>query len=286
MKKYKTGAVAIALGLFASLVAACGSDASNADDDAASELPGRQSTLVVGTSVGAPPYEFYDEGSTSEVLGYEPDLLKAAGDLLGVDVEFQVAEYTALFAALDAERYDFVAFGLVDRTSRQEQYDVLDYAKDASGFLGKTGSTEELGSMSDVCGKTIAVQAGASVEAALMEESGRCEQDGKPAIELLASKDLPAIAMAVTSGRADYASSQVPLLAYNASQMEGLEVAKLTYLEGFVGFVLPKDSELTEPLGEAIDKLMENGKYDEIMDKWGLGDLTLESTSVNAGTVQ
>lgn len=285
MKNSKIGAATTALALCASMVAACGPD-SNADGNGASQLPGGKSTLVVGTSVGAPPYEFYDEGSTSEVLGYEPDLLKAAGDLLGVDVEFQVADYTALFGALDAKRYDFVAFGLVDRQSRQEQYDVLDYAKDASGFLGKMGTTGELSSMSDVCGKTVAVQSGASVEATLIEESKRCEEGGNPAIDLLTSKDLPAIALAVTSGRADYASSQVPLLAYNASQLEGLEVSKLTYLDGFVGFVLPKDSELTEPLGDAIDTLMENGTYDEIMEKWGLGDLSLDSTSVNAGSVE
>jgi polar amino acid transport system substrate-binding protein len=151
--------------------------------------------------------------------------------------------------------------------------------------MGKTGTTAALQSMSDVCGKTVAVQTGSAHEAALTAESTQCGASGKPKINLLPNKDLPAIALSVSGGRADYASTQVPVLAYNASHMEGLEVAKLTYLEGLVGFIVPKGSDLTAPLGQALDELIANGTYGKIMEKWGLANLAVQATSVNAGTV-
>jgi ABC-type amino acid transport substrate-binding protein len=118
--KSKAGAIVAAALMSASLLAGCGSSSPGADESGNSKLPGGKDTLVVGTSVGAPPYEFY-EGSNTEVLGYEPELLKAAADVLGAKVQFQVADYTALFGGLDAKRYDLVAFGLVDRKARQEK---------------------------------------------------------------------------------------------------------------------------------------------------------------------
>jgi len=281
MRKYKVGVAALA-SLAAFTLAACGSSEPNADSKSAGT--GASQKIVIGTSVGAPPYEFYKEGDTSTVLGYEPDLLQAAAKIMNVKIDYQVADYEALFNGLDAKRYDIVAYGLVDRKARQEKYDVLDYGKDASGFLGKVGSTAALTKLTDLCGKTVSVQTGSSHDATLDAENKTCRQQGLPEIKLLRSKDLPGIALAVTTDRANYASSQVPLLAYNATQVKGLEVSDLTYLEGYVGFVLPKDSKWTKPLGEAIDKLIADGTYKQIMEKWGLGGLLVDATSVNGGT--
>ncbi|WP_374312014.1 transporter substrate-binding domain-containing protein [Microbacterium sp.] len=268
------GAVSLALsGCSASAPAAGGGE-----DSAGAEL------IRVGTSVGAAPYEYYEEGTTSPLLGYEPDLLNEAFKRMGVEPEYIVGEYEALAPGLQADRFDMAMFGLTDRVSRQESFDMLDYGKDASGFLGREGTTGAIQSLDDICGKTVAVQEGSTVEAFLGEQSATCTADGNGPITLVTSPDLPAILLAVTSGRADYATSNIPLLAFGAQQLEGVEVGDFAYLEEYIAFMMPKDSELTPRLMDAIDSMIEDGTYQEILETWEIPALAIPKTELNQGT--
>jgi polar amino acid transport system substrate-binding protein len=241
-------------------------------------------TWVIGTGVGAPPYEFYEGNDTTTIQGFEPDLLRAVAEREGVNLDWQVTEFESLFSSLDSGRFDFLAYGLADRRSRQEKYDLLDYVKNEQGFMGKT-ETDPAVEMVDLCGKSVAALAGSVVESQLMTESeGVCVDAGLEPIEILPVQNQSGIVQAVTTGRTDYASADVPLLAYEAQQVGGLEVFPLTYLEGFTAMVFPKDSELSTRIAAAIDELIADGTYAQILSEWDLESLALEETEFNAGT--
>ncbi|WP_309066244.1 ABC transporter substrate-binding protein [Microbacterium sp.] len=248
-------------------------------------LPADVTKFTIGTSVGTAPYEYYEAGS-NEVAGYEPDLLAEVADRLGVEIEWNPTDFGAMFSALEAGRTDFIANGLIDRKSRQADFDMLDYIKDASGFLGLEGTTAQLKTMEDVCGHSLAVPSGTTWEGYFDEQSKKCIENGDEKIEIVLVKDPTAATLAVTSKRVEFAVNQQPLLAFAAQQTQGLEVGDLTYLEGVVAMAFPKDSDLLEPVQKVLDEMIADGTYLEILEKWGMDDLAVEKTSVNAGTAE
>lgn len=271
------------------VLAGCGSseksDEGGSGDGGKYGLPQGIASVTIGTAVGTAPYEFY-EGSSKEIKGYEPDLLNEVASRLGVKIEWKTTDFPALFTGLDSGRFDLAANGIIDRKSRQERYDVLDYIKDASSVAGLAGSTSSIKDTQDLCGKTLATQSGTSFEVFFNEESKKCKAEQKPEIKVLLFKDPAGATLAVKSGRADFVSNQIALLAYSATQEKDLEVGSATYLEGLAGLVFPKGSPLIEPFSNAIDELISDGTYAEILAKWDLSNLAIDETALNAGTLE
>lgn len=70
----------------------------------------REGKIVIGISNGA-PWGFRDKNG--EAAGFDPELIKAAFESLGVSkVEIVITEFGALIPALSAERFDAIAAGL------------------------------------------------------------------------------------------------------------------------------------------------------------------------------
>lgn len=286
-KKFFIGVISATLILGLSACGSGGSEAASGTNEATGDygLPAGTTKLVIGTSVGTAPYEFYEAGS-NDISGYEPDLLAEAAKRLGVEMEWAPSEFGAMFSALNAERTDFIANGLIDRKSRQKEFDMVDYIKDASGFLGVEGSTAQLKTMRDVCGRTLGVPAGTTWEDYFDKQSKECVSEGDPKIEIVLVKDPTAATLAVRTGRVEFAVNQQPLLAYAAQQTEGLEVGSLTYLEGVVALAFPQESELIEPMQKVLDEMMADGTYRKILEKWGMDDLAMNQTALNSGTTE
>lgn len=286
-----TGVVGVVL---VGLMTACGGggsgDASKATAaanqvNAKYGLPQGVTKLTVGTSVGTAPYEYYEAGNT-ELKGYEPDLLNEAAKRLGISLDWQATEFSALFSGLDSKRYDLLANGLIDRKSRQQNYDILDYIGDASGFLGKKGTTDKLKTLADVCGHSLGIHSGSTWEAFFDAESKKCIEAGRPPIETILVKDPTGATLAVGTGRVDFAVNQYPLLTFAAKQDDTTEVGDLKYLEGFVGLVFPKESPLIPPFQKVLDEMIQDGTYEAILKKWDLEKLAVKKTALNAGTAE
>ncbi|WP_256840525.1 transporter substrate-binding domain-containing protein [Ornithinimicrobium faecis] len=47
------------------------------------------------------------------------------------------------------------------------------------------------------------------------------------------------------------------------------------------GVAFPKGSELVEPVNGAINLLIEDGTYAEILEKWNLTDIAVEESEIN-----
>ena len=64
--------------------------------------------LRVGTEGVYSPFSYHDP-ATGQLVGYDVDVAKAVADKLGVKVEFVETPWDAIFAALEANRFDVVA---------------------------------------------------------------------------------------------------------------------------------------------------------------------------------
>lgn len=290
--------MALALVMTAS---ACGSDGAAPETGGASAAPAvnaevdqaladslpddikESGKLVLGTDPTDPPLEFYAEGN--ELIGAEIDLARAIGGVLGVEVEFVPAKFDTIIPGIQAGRYDGAVSGFADRPERQEVVDFVDYFRTARGFLVQKGTNADIVDVEDLCGKTVAVAAGTTMVDAMVELTDQCAAEGKPAPDSQTFPDVSQSVLAVQAGRADVTVLPKHAALWTAKQANGeLEVVG-SPKEGndINGIALGKDSGLTEPVQGAIQKLMDDGTFEEIFTEWGLQDVILEEATVNAG---
>ena len=76
-------------------------------DDSLSAVQ-KAGTLTVGTEGTYRPFSFH-EGGSGELTGYDVEVIKAVGAELGVEVAFEETQWDAIFAGLQAGRFDVIA---------------------------------------------------------------------------------------------------------------------------------------------------------------------------------
>ncbi|MFL6556744.1 MAG: transporter substrate-binding domain-containing protein, partial [Bacillus sp. (in: firmicutes)] len=74
-------------------------------------------TLLVGTEGTYPPFTFHD--TSGNLTGFDVDLATEVAKRLGVKPEFKETQWDAMFAGLDAKRFDMIANEVGIRPDRQ-----------------------------------------------------------------------------------------------------------------------------------------------------------------------
>ena len=96
-------------------------DLSNADGLLKSVLD--KGVLVIGTSPDYPPAEFVDM-ETGEIKGNEILLAKYIANSLGVELEVETMDFSAILAAADTNKIDLAISGFGYKEDRAEQYEL------------------------------------------------------------------------------------------------------------------------------------------------------------------
>ena len=52
-------------------------------------------------------------------------------------------------------------------------------------------------------------------------------------------------------------------------------------LQGEIAVLVKKDDGRVEPISQALDHVIENGTYQKVLDRWGLGGEAVESSEIN-----
>ena len=170
------------LGLAAASVAAlalvgCSTGAPAASESAADNEYGlvKAGTLTVATEGTYRPFSFHDDGS-GDLVGYDVEVAEAVADKLGLEIEFQETQWDAIFAGLEAGRFDVIANQVSINPEREEQYLFSSpYTVSPGVIVVKDGDTS-ISSFDDLAGKTtaqsltsnwyeLAQESGANVEA-------------------------------------------------------------------------------------------------------------------------
>ncbi|WP_310963874.1 ABC transporter substrate-binding protein [Nocardioides terrisoli] len=243
--------------------------------------------LQVATDPTYPPFEYRDS-VTNEIIGIDPSLARAIGKELGVKVDFKVIGFDTLIPGLDAGRFDVAMSDVGDSADRRKKVDFVDYAKTLDVLLVPRGSSLVAAeSMADLCGHSIAAQLGTLEIGWLQAASAKCVSNGKPAISVKVFPGSPAALLALTTNRVDGFMSDSVAAAFTmkTSAAAKLTIAKLRYeYGGLLGIAAPKDDvQLQKALAGALAKIMANGTYGRLMDKYGLRDLKLDAPRLNQG---
>ena len=172
---------ATALALTAALaVSACSSDSGNDQSAEPSAPPAESDTsltdvqeagvLVVGTEGTYRPFSFHEDGS-GDLTGYDVEVIRAVAEELGVEVRFEETQWDAIFAGLEAGRFDVIANQVSITPEREEAYTFSEPYTYSPGVIVVREGDDSIGSFADLEGKTTA-QSLTSNWYTLAEENG------------------------------------------------------------------------------------------------------------------
>ncbi len=234
-----------------------GGDATTSD---AAGGPLESGVLTVGTEGTYRPYSFHDEGS-GDLTGYDVEVITAVADELGVDVEFQETQWDAIFAGLEAGRFDLIANQVSITPEREAKYTFSEPYTVSSGVIVVPKDETSISSFADLQGKTTA-QSLTSNWYTLAQESGATIE----AVEGWAQA-----AALVEQGRVDATvNDKLVFLDYQKeSGSTDLKVAAETEDKSLTAFAFDKgDTELAEALNGALETLAADGTLAEISETY------------------
>jgi polar amino acid transport system substrate-binding protein len=259
----------------------------NKNDAAAALLPDdiKSSGVVrVASGVSFPPMEYFDTDNKT-VIGFDADLGKALGEVLGVDFKFQNTNFDGIIGGLKAGRFDLGLTSMIDKAERQTEVDFVDYLNSGVTFMTLKGNPKNLTEQADLCGQAVAVEKAATGDIVADDISAQCKKDGKPAVDKKPFPDQASAVQALQSGRADAVLALDLTLAFNVKQNpDAFEVPAKPFGLLPVGIPVPKDdTALRDAVQAALKVVQDNGTYDELLSKWNLTDQALEGAPINQG---
>jgi polar amino acid transport system substrate-binding protein len=242
--------------------------------------------VSIGTEALYPPFEsFADDNKT--IVGLDPDLARSIGQVLGVEVEFTHTAFDGLLTALDGGRFDLVMAAITDTKDRQEVYDFADYFLTGQSIVVKKGNPESIEGITDLCGQPVAVLKASTQEKLLGQfNEEECADDPIEIDSFPSDKDA---LMQVQSGRDVASFTQDAVGSYNAATIGDGNQFEIANSEALlptpVGIVFTKeDTQLRDAFKAALEKLIADGTYDEILANYQLESGAVDTVTINGAT--
>jgi ABC-type amino acid transport substrate-binding protein len=133
--------------LAALILTACGSSSNNGENPVKAS-----GVLRVGTEGVYSPFSYHDP-ATGQLVGYDVDVAHAVADKLGLKVEFVETPWDAIFAALEANRFDVVANEVTINDERKQKYDLSEPYSVGEGVIVTRADDNSVKSLDDIKGK-------------------------------------------------------------------------------------------------------------------------------------
>ncbi|MFJ8439692.1 ABC transporter substrate-binding protein [Kitasatospora griseola] len=246
----------------------------------------RRGTLQVVDNLGTvPPLDFHATDDRT-VIGAEPDLAYLIGNVLGLKVELTPVSWENVFVGLDSGKFDVGITNITVTEARKEKYDFATYRLDILGFEAKKGGGWKVKGPADVAGHTIGVASGTNQEKLLLDWNEQNVKAGLKPVDVKYYQNSSDYYLALGSGRIDAWLGPNPSGAFHAAQTGETEIIG-TYsgagdqVLGKIAATTRKDNGLVKALGGAIDELIRNGSYTEVLKRWGLDNEAVQSSEIN-----
>jgi polar amino acid transport system substrate-binding protein len=245
--------------------------------------------IRVGSDISYAPVEFYDAFAPDvldrpvgepepQVRGIDPDLAAELGRVLGVRFTFVNTGFDELIPSLQAEKFDVIISSMTATPERAREISFLEYFQAGTSILVPKGNPDRIGSMEDLCGATVTLQASTIHEELVDAQQDEC---GTSRIRARPLESGTQVVLEVKYGRADAALADFPVAAYNAKvsgQGRDFEVVGEQIEPGPYGIGVRKDDgDLQTVLQDALRGIIEDGSYDRVLTKWNVADGALKS---------
>ena len=109
----------------------------------------------VGTEGTYPPFTYVDP-RTSQLTGYDIEVIKAVAKEAGWQLKFVQSQFDAIFPALDANRIDVIANQVTINPEREARYIFSEPYTYSHGVIVTAADTDDIKTLADLKGKTTA----------------------------------------------------------------------------------------------------------------------------------
>ena len=260
--------------------AACNSEKSNenkessysADADESLQKVLDSGKFILGLDATFKPMGYTDEND--EIVGFDIDLAKAAGEKMGVDVEFQPIDWDSKVLELNSGKIDLIWNGFSITDERKETMDFTQpYLDNKMIIIVNEGS--DIKTKADLAGKNVGIQAGSSAVDAVEKDDIHNEFASMPTYDtnVLALSDLEV-------GRVDAVVADQVVARYYLAQNQDKKFVILDddFGSEVYGIAAKKgNTELVDKLQTALDELSEDGTSAVISKKWFGEDIVVHN---------
>lgn len=252
------------------------------DQSAADLLPAAiksSGKLAVGINVPYAPNEYRDP--SGKIVGWEVDFLNTVATKLGGTATFNESSFDNILPGVKGGKYNLGMSSLTDNKTREAQVDFVNYYNAGNQWAAPPSKTVD---PNNACGLKVAVETGTTQQTDdVPAKSKACTSAGKKAITILKIDSQEAVNQSVILGQADAFDADSPITEYAVKQSGGkLKLMGDLYGAAPYGLAVAKDGgTLKEALQKAIQSMIDDGTYQQVLDKWGVSAGAVKQATVN-----
>lgn len=248
---------------------------------------------AVRVAMGVPYPPFVEVDDNDKLAGLDVDIAMALGQKLGVDFVVQHQPFESVIPSLQSDRHDLIMMGMNDSLERQKTLNFVEEINGGFAIVVQKGNPESIGTLKDLCGHSASTQKSTLQAEILVELSAECVANGQGAIDVQALPIAQDSQTALRAGRVQAYIVDAPVAAYTVATAGDGEFFEMIedpknpqgFNPVYTGFgLLAERTELTEALQAAMQSLIDDGIYQDILDEYGMGSLAIESAQVNSAT--
>ena len=259
-----------------------------ADEEVAALLPAEiaeSGVLRVGINgTSSAPLSFLADDNQT-YIGSEIDIARIVADKLGLEFELKLTTWENWPLKLEAGEFDEVHANVGINAERLQKFDFASYRAAFMSFLVKQGAEGWLEDAESLSGKIIAVGAATNQERILIDWNAELEAAGEEPAELKNYSTEADTLLALGSGRVDGYLAPFPTQSFTASRRDDMEVQGRIDAgwpdQTLVAATLPAGTGLAEPYAAALNAVMADGTYAQVLERWQLSDEALPESRVH-----
>jgi polar amino acid transport system substrate-binding protein len=254
------------------------------DDALAAKVPpsvAADGKIVFGTDASYAPNEFTAPDGTT-IIGMDVDLGTAVAQKLGLQAEFQNSAFSGIIPGIQGGKYELGMSSFSVNPERVQTVDMVSYFTAGTSVAVKAGNPDNINA-DDLCGKSVGVQAGTVQVDDLAARNQKCTAEGKPPIQISELQAQTDVTLALTANRIVAFLADSPVVDYAIKTTDGgIEAIGTAYDTAPYGVVLNKgQDEFVQAVQGALQSLMEDGTYLQILDKYGVANGAIPTSEIN-----
>jgi L-cystine transport system substrate-binding protein len=219
----------------------------------------KEGKILIGTEGTYPPFTFHDD--SGKLTGFDVEIATEVAKRMGVQAEFKETQWDAMFAGLDAKRFDMVANQVGIKPEREEKYAFSKPYITSTAVLIAHEENDEIKSFEDLKGK----------KAAQSMTSNYADMARKNGAEIVGVEGFNQAVELILSKRADVTINEnLSFLDFKKAKPDAkVKIVAESDDASQSGLMFRKDSEtLVESVDAALSDMLADGTYDKISLKW------------------
>lgn len=238
-------------------------------------------TLQVPTATSYPPNEFIaSDGST--IIGMDPDMARAIGQRLGLELRMKALPFDSILKRVADSEYELAMSSFSITPPRLRSVNMVSYFEAGTGFFSIQEPNATLSGLAGLCGRSVAVSKESVQFQDATRQSSRCRRSGQQPVKITTFVRQDDATESVESGESEFGMADTPVVSYIVSRSGG-KLTKVGEDYGLTpyGVAINRDSGLAVPVRAAIESLIADGTYAEILARWGLEDGAVKSSTIS-----